>query len=75
MKKVTFTMEPFTCPSCVKKIENTLARTEGVKEAAVLFNAGKVRVTFDSSATSPEILESAVSGLGYPVLSSKVSTA
>lgn len=71
MKKATFTMEPFSCPSCIKKIENTLVKTNGVKEANVLFNASKVRVTFDSAVTSAEAIKDLVSGLGYPVLSSK----
>lgn len=75
MKKATFNMEPFSCPSCVKKIENTVSKTDGVKEATVLFNSSKVRVVFDSATTSADVIGSLISGLGYPVLSTKVSDA
>jgi copper chaperone CopZ len=47
MSKVTFTMEPFTCPSCVKKIENAVARINGVQGVQVMFNSGRVRAEFD----------------------------
>lgn len=73
MKKAVLTMEPFSCPSCVKKIENTLLKIMGVHEAKVLFHSSRVRIEFDSSITSADILESTVARLGYPVLSKKVS--
>ena len=73
MKKAVFTMEPFSCPSCVKKIESTLTKIEGVTEVKVLFNAGRVRVSFDSNQTSADVLENTLSRLGYPVVSTKVS--
>lgn len=74
MKKVVFTMEPFSCPSCIKKIENTLLKTNGVSHAQVLFNSGKVRIEFDSAITQTEALEAILTRLGYPVLSTKVSS-
>lgn len=73
MKKAVFTMEPFSCPSCIKKIESTLLKTDGVREAKVLFHSGRVRVEFDSSTTSADLLAGTVARLGYPVLSTKVS--
>lgn len=73
MNKAVFNMEPFSCPSCIKKIENTLNRVDGVDEVKVLFNAGRVRVGFDSTQTSADVLESTLVRLGYPVLSTKVS--
>ncbi|MBV6271695.1 heavy-metal-associated domain-containing protein [Alcaligenaceae bacterium CGII-47] len=73
MKKAVFNMEPFSCPSCIKKIESTLLKVDGVREAKVLFHSGRVRVEFDSSATSADALEHTVTRLGYPVLSSKVT--
>lgn len=73
MKKAVFNMEPFSCPSCIKKIESTLLKVDGVQEAKVLFHSGRVRVKFDSSATNIDALENTVSRLGYPVLSSKVT--
>lgn len=73
MKKAVFNMEPFSCPSCVKKIESTLTKVEGVEEVKVLFNAGRVRVSFDSNQTSADALENTLNRLGYPVVSTKVS--
>ena len=73
MNKAVFNMEPFSCPSCIKKIESTLNKVDGVDEVKVLFNAGRVRVGFDSAKTSADVLESTLARLGYPVLSTKVS--
>jgi len=73
MQKVVFNMEPFTCPSCVKKIENTIGRIDGVNEIKVMFNSGRVRAEFDSSKTNADVLENTIIKLGYPVLSKKVS--
>lgn len=73
MHKVVFNMEPFSCHSCVKKIENTVERIDGVKAVKVMFNSGRVRAEFDSSKTSADVLENTIVRLGYPVLSKKIS--
>lgn len=73
MKKVVFNMEPFTCPSCVKKIENTVGKVDGVNEVKVMFNSGRVRAEFDSSKTDADALQDTIVKLGYPVLSQRVS--
>lgn len=73
MKKAVFTMEPFSCPSCIKQIESTLNRIDGLDEVKVMFNSGRIRVSFDSNQTNPEAIESALTRLGYPVLSTRVS--
>lgn len=73
MAKAVFNMEPFTCPSCIKKIEGTVAKVDGVNDVKVLFNSGRVRIDFDEAKTSAEALENTVVRLGYPVLSKKVS--
>lgn len=73
MKKVVFGLEPFSCPSCIKKIETTLDKTEGVESAKVLFHSNKVRVEFSEEVTDPNFLETVITNLGYQVLSMKVS--
>src|SRR5690554_6662103 len=73
MNKAVFNMEPFSCPSCIKKIESTLKKIDGVDEVKVLFNAGRVRVGFDDSMTNAGFLEDTLTRLGYPVLSTKVT--
>lgn len=73
MNKATFTMEPFTCPSCVKKIENTVSKLDGVTNVQVMFNSGRTRVEFDESKTTVDTVQDTIVRLGYPVLSVKVS--
>ncbi|PID14663.1 heavy metal-binding protein [Sporosarcina sp. P34] len=73
MKKVVFLMEPFSCPSCVKKIEGALSRAKGVQQVKVLFHSSKVRVEFDESIVEANELQELISKLGYPVLNQKVS--
>lgn len=73
MRTVKFETEPFTCPSCINKIENVVGKKPGVESAQVIFNSNKVKVSFDeSSITADEIAES-ITKLGYPVLGQKVS--
>jgi copper chaperone CopZ len=73
MRTVKLTTEPFTCPSCVRKIEGVLGRTPGVEEVSVLFSSNKVKVTFDEDAVTADELARTVSDLGYPVLATKVA--
>ncbi|WP_138420045.1 heavy-metal-associated domain-containing protein [Aquibacillus sediminis] len=73
MKKAVFQLEPLTCPSCIKKIETTLSKTEGIDSAKVLFNSSKVKTQYDESQVEASQIEETISKLGYPVQSSKVS--
>lgn len=73
MKKAELQLETVTCPSCIRKIESSLSRTEGIYSAKVLFNASKVKAEFDESKISAEELKEKIINLGYQVLSSKVS--
>lgn len=73
MSKAVFQLEPLTCPSCVKKIEAALQKQNGVKEAKVLFNAGKVKTEFDGEVVQADQLKDTIETLGYPVLNMKVS--
>jgi len=73
MMKAIYELEPLTCPSCVKKIETALDRTDGVETTKVLFNSGKVRVEFDQEKTNADTVGEVIEGLGYPVLKTKVS--
>ena len=73
MKLANFQLEPLTCPSCIKKIENTLNKQAGVLKARVLFHSNKVKTEFDETIIDAEQLEQTLEKLGYPVLASKVS--
>lgn len=71
MTTVNFTVEPFSCPSCVKKIENVVGKEPGVETVKVLFNSNKVRVTFDESLNQTQALADTITKLGYPVTTIK----
>ncbi|SDD87160.1 Copper chaperone CopZ [Bhargavaea beijingensis] len=73
MKQVVLQMEALTCPSCIKKIEGALGKMDGVEQAKVLFNSGKVKARFDERKINAEEIERTVTKLGYPVLSKKMS--
>ncbi len=73
MTKAVFQLEPFTCPSCIKKIETTLNKKAGVETVKVLFNLGKVKTQFDESQIDANYIEETIRSLGYIVQSVKVS--
>ena len=73
MTTAIFQLEPFTCPSCIKKIESTLNKKAGVETVKVLFNLGKVKTRFDESHTDVGNIEETIKNLGYIVQSAKVS--
>lgn len=77
MKKATLQLETLSCPSCLQKIENATKKLDGVDADSikVLFNASKVRLTFDESQISIEKIEKAIRSLGYEVEKSKVRAA
>lgn len=71
MTTTKFTTQPFTCPSCIRKIETVVGRLDGVTEVRVLFNAGKVKVTHDASVLGAQAIADRITDLGYPVVSHK----
>lgn len=68
MTTTKFQLEPLSCPSCIRKIETTLAKVTGVKEATVLFNSSKVKAIYDQDQVSSDQLKETIEKLGYPVL-------
>ena len=72
VKKAVFQLEPFTCPSCVKKIESALQKLEGVDSVSVMFHSGKVRTEFDEVLLNPKQITDTLSNLGFAVLSEKI---
>lgn len=73
MRTAKFETEPFTCPSCVKKIETIIGKMNGVTATKVLFNSSKFKVDFNESVVSSDEIANSIEGLGYPILSQKVS--
>ena len=54
-----------TCAACVRRVENSLMRGEGVLDASVNLAAESAVVSFDESLTSYERLKELVTGAGY----------
>lgn len=71
MKKVALQMQELVCPSCAKKIEGALKKTDGVNEVNILFNASKAKISFDETKTDVEKLSRIIQDLGFEVLSVK----
>jgi len=71
MKKTVIQLETVTCPSCIRRIEGTLNKQQGINMATVKFNASKVEVDHDESIITSDTLKSIISNLGYTVLNVK----
>ncbi|HLR15357.1 MAG TPA: heavy-metal-associated domain-containing protein [Bacillota bacterium] len=73
MAKAAFTLEPLTCPSCVKRIEKNVGNMQGVEDVRVLFHANRVRTVFDDTTVGSEDIKATIEKLGFPVVSVRVS--
>ncbi|MDD2426587.1 MAG: cation transporter [Eubacteriales bacterium] len=71
MTNKTIQLEGMTCPTCVMKIEKLLKKTKGVQESEVLYNSGRVKVSFDENTVSVDDISAAIEQLGYRVVSVK----
>lgn len=54
-----------TCPSCIAKIETQLRQMDGVEQATVHFNTGRIEVEHDAARASTDQLVEAVRKAGY----------
>lgn len=67
MQKVTLQLETLSCPSCIRKIETALTKTNGVQSVKILFNASKVKVEFLEETIKPDDIAKVITQLGYSV--------
>ena len=63
--KTVLRSKELTCPSCIAKIEKALTALNGVEEAKVHFNTGRIEVQHDPQLVTGEELEKAVRAIGY----------
>ena len=63
--KTILRSQELSCPSCVAKIEKALKAIDGVQEAQVFFNTGRIEVVHDPASASAQDLVKAVRGAGY----------
>lgn len=67
MKIETILVGGMSCVSCQNRIEGMLKSLAGVKDAAVDFNRGTARVSFDEAVITREEISGAIVRLGYTV--------
>jgi copper chaperone CopZ len=65
MKKTLLRSQELSCPSCVAKIEGALKALNGVTDAKVFFNSGKIEVQHDPQMVNSDELVKAVKSVGY----------
>src|SRR5215211_6452266 len=65
LARITIPVTGMTCASCVRRVERTLSKKEGVAKASVNFAAEKAKVTYDSTTTSPDELIGTIRDAGY----------
>jgi Cu+-exporting ATPase len=64
-----------TCASCVRRVEKSLARVPGVREARVNFATERATVVYDPATASPEQLKKAIEQAGYGAYEVQADTA
>lgn len=63
--KTLLRSQELSCPSCVAKIEKALKAVDGVTEAKVHFNTGRIEVEHDAQRVQTGDLVKAVREAGY----------
>jgi len=61
-----------TCASCVRRVERSLQKVEGVQEAGVNLATERATVKYDPSVTTLDSLRAAVERAGYTVPTEEV---
>jgi copper chaperone CopZ len=77
MKAATIQLETLTCPSCMQKVEGAVKSLDGVEQdtVKVLFNASKVKLSFNEDMVTIDQIENAITKMGYEVKKSSVKSA
>jgi Cu+-exporting ATPase len=65
LARINIPVTGMTCASCVRQVELTLSKMEGVAEASVNFAAERASVTYDPAATSLDDLIGTIGEAGY----------
>lgn len=69
--KESFPVMGMSCASCAARVDKTLNKQKGVRNAAVNYAAASATVEYDAAITSPEILQKAVQDAGYDLFIEK----
>lgn len=63
--KTILRSKELSCPSCVAKIEKALKSLDGVQEAKVFFNTGRIEIDHDPAQANVDKLVKVVQAAGY----------
>ena len=66
MNSITIRIQGMHCDGCTQRVKRVLEREPGVRKAAVSFEAGEARVTYDEQGVTTDRLRSAIERAGYP---------
>ncbi|URM34494.1 copper chaperone CopZ [Cytobacillus firmus] len=67
MENVTLKVSGMSCGHCVKAVEGSVGKLNGVDKVAVDLDNGQVQVHYDSSAVSLEQIKETIDDQGYDV--------
>lgn len=70
-RKVSFNIGGMSCAACAARIEKSLSKLEGVRQANVNLAIEKATVDFDDSVVNEDNLEAVIEKLGYSVIKEK----
>ncbi|MGH7476839.1 MAG: heavy-metal-associated domain-containing protein [Longimicrobiales bacterium] len=65
MAETTLKVQGMSCEHCVRSVTQALRSVDGVESAEVDLGAGRARVRYDASRTTPRQLVGAVMDEGY----------
>lgn len=68
MQKESLTVEGMSCGHCIKAIEGSVAKLDGVKSVQVSLEDKKVEVEFDGSQVKLDDIKETIDDQGYDVV-------
>lgn len=63
--KTIFRSQELSCPSCVAKIEKAVNALDGVQQARVFFNTGRIEVEHDPEKVNADEIVKSIRSVGY----------
>lgn len=67
MEKVTLNVKGMSCGHCVKAVEGSVGKLDGVEKVEVDLGAGTVAVEYNSGVVSLESIKETIDDQGYDV--------
>jgi len=67
MEKVTLNVEGMSCGHCVKSVEGSLGKLQGVSDVKVHLDNGTVDVEYDAATVSVDTIKETIDDQGYDV--------